>query len=79
MAPLPAKELLAQLEALVESPPAELANDATLRTQLSVAAKKASLALEKPEDVVARVLLSQVSFASNSQIHLGTEFQNTDL
>lgn len=63
MAPLPAKELLAQLEAIAENPPADL--DSTLRTQLSVAAQKASRALEKPEDVVARVLLSQVCFAGS--------------
>ncbi|TVY76147.1 Demethylsterigmatocystin 6-O-methyltransferase, partial [Lachnellula suecica] len=59
MSPLPAKELLAQLEALVANPPAELRNNANLRSQLSAAARKVSLAFEKPEDVVARVLLSQ--------------------
>lgn len=61
MASLSAKELLAQLEALASNPPAELLKDSILRTKLSIAARKASLSLEKPEDVIARVLLSQVS------------------
>jgi hypothetical protein len=61
MAPLTAKELLAQLDAFAASPPSELDSDHDLRTKLALAAKKAFLTIEKPEDVVARVLLSQVS------------------
>lgn len=53
-------ELVAQLQLLAANPPADLLSDAALRTQLAAAAKSLSLALEKPEDVVARVLLSQV-------------------
>jgi hypothetical protein len=60
MATLSPNELLAQLQKLAASSPQEITSDTTLRTQLATAAKKAFLVLEKPEDVVARLLLSQV-------------------
>ena len=50
-------QLLDELRGLAGTP-TEL--DATLKTQLALAAKKLVLSLEKPEDVVARVFLSQV-------------------
>lgn len=57
MATLSPTQLLVELQALATTPPVL---DETLRTKLAVAAKSAFLSLEKPEDVVARVLLSQV-------------------
>lgn len=53
-------ELISRLERLAANPPSDLLEDAALRTQIGSAAKSLFLALEKPEDVVARVLLSQV-------------------
>lgn len=53
-------ELLAQLQNLVTKPPTELTTNPSLRTQLASAAKKVFLTLKKPEDVVARIFLSQV-------------------
>jgi len=60
MATLTPQELLAQLQTLAVTTPTELTTNALLRTQLATAAKKVFLTLEKPEDVVARILLSQV-------------------
>jgi hypothetical protein len=63
-------QLLAELQALTLNPPKDL--DETIQTKLYVAAKSAFLSLEKPEDVVARVLLSQVrklSTSLNKAIH----------
>ncbi|CAG8971541.1 hypothetical protein HYALB_00005437 [Hymenoscyphus albidus] len=56
MATLSPSQLLQELQALASNPP-EI--EITLRTKLAVAARSAFLSLEKPEDVVARVLLSQ--------------------
>lgn len=62
MAALSPTQLLAELHALVSHPPTDL--DESLKTKLYVAAKAVFLSLEKPADVVARVLLSQVSLLS---------------
>ncbi|KAL9119594.1 MAG: hypothetical protein Q9187_003853, partial [Circinaria calcarea] len=59
MANLSPTELLAELQALKSHPPAEFSSDPGLRTKVCRAAKEVYLLLEKPEDVVARVLLSQ--------------------
>lgn len=53
-------ELLAQLQHLAANVPAELATNASLRNDIATAARNVFLTLEKPEDVVARILLSQV-------------------
>lgn len=60
MATLRPVELLAQLQTLAAVPSSEITNNASLRNALATAAKNVFLALEKPEDVVARILLSQV-------------------
>ena len=60
MALLKIEELLAQLQSFAASPPTEVTTNASLRAALGTAAKNVFLALEKPEDVVARILLSQV-------------------
>lgn len=60
MATLTPVDLLAQLKSLVANPPSELTANATLRNELATAARNVFLTLEKPEDVVARILLSQV-------------------
>ena len=54
-------DLLAYLQQIKSSPPAELTQDPDLRTQIRNAARDVYLALEQPHDVVARVMLSQVS------------------
>jgi len=54
-------QLLDELRSLVGK---SIELDATLKTQLGEAAKKLALSLEKPEDVVARVFLSQVRSAT---------------
>jgi hypothetical protein len=68
MSTISPNQLLAELQAFVSNPPKEL--DPTLQTKLAVAAKAAFLSLEKPEDVVARVLLSQVCFRVEIRSHL---------
>ncbi len=60
MATLTLVDLLTHLRTLARNPPTELTTDASLRNELATAAKDVFLALEKPEDVVARILLSQV-------------------
>ena len=54
-------ELIAQLQSLAATPPPTITEDVSIRAQLGAATKALFLALEKPEDVVARVLLTQVS------------------
>ena len=59
MATISPTRLLAELESLLVDCPKDL--DPKLKAQLGATAKKVYLSFEKPEDVVARVLLSQVS------------------
>jgi hypothetical protein len=58
MASLRLTQLLAELENLAQDPPAELFADTELRTKLYHASRKAALAIEKPTEVVTRLLLS---------------------
>ncbi|KAJ9322302.1 hypothetical protein DTO027B5_6283 [Paecilomyces variotii] len=53
------QELLEELEAFAESPPAELEKEPGQAARISHAANKVVLSLEKPADVVARLFLSQ--------------------
>jgi hypothetical protein len=60
MAKLTPQELLSELEAFAQGPPAEVEKDPGLGVKISQAAKQVVLSLEKPSDVVARLFLSQV-------------------
>jgi hypothetical protein len=59
MAKLTPRELLVELEAFTQTAPVL---DPALASKISQTARKASVSLEKPADVVARVFLSQVSW-----------------
>lgn len=60
MSKVTAQELLAELEAFSSGNSSLLEADPQLVAKLSHAARKLTLSLEKPVDVVARVFLSQV-------------------
>lgn len=53
-------QLLAELEALASNPPKDLINDVELRAKLYNACGAARSALERPTEVVVRLILSQV-------------------
>jgi hypothetical protein len=61
MTQLSPSQLLAGLEALAAKPPKDLVNDAELRFKLFNACSAALSALERPTELVVRVLLSRVT------------------
>ena len=73
MATLTPTELLNQLQSLAKNVPSELTSNASLRSEVANSARNVFLALEKPEDVVARLLLSQVR---SYVLHLNLRLSN---
>lgn len=62
------QELLEELEAFAESPPAELEKEPGKAARISHAANKVVLSLGKSADVVARLFLSQVCPSTISEM-----------
>ncbi|KAF4622738.1 hypothetical protein G7Y89_g14285 [Cudoniella acicularis] len=59
MSSLPLEELISQLETIARDPPDSLVASDTLRSRLRIASRNASRSLEKPAEVIQRVLLAQ--------------------
>ncbi len=75
MATISPVELLAHLQHFATNTPAELMVDASIRNEIATAAHAVCRALEKQEDVVARILLSQVgSLCLSSTVFFSCQF-----